>query len=119
MRVHETKLTAAWRQYCQLYPEELRQTMIAAVARLIGTGTQADADALALWTMRGCDGAEHHETFLAGFHSAVTLLWELKAGGHRNEVQLQTQVSELFDDLASLGVEVDIETPFDRPHNAR
>ena len=119
MRVHETQLTAAWRQYCRLYPEDIRQEMVTAVARLIGTGTPADAEALAVWTMRGCDGTEHHEAFLAGFHSAVMLLWELKAGGHRNEAQLQTQVSELFDDLASLGVEVDIETPFDRPHNVR
>ena len=119
MRVHETQLTAAWRQYCQLYPEKLRQAMIAAVARLIGTGTQSDAEVLALWTMRGFSFCGNHETFLAGFHSAVTILWDLKAGGQRNEAQLQTRVSELFDDLASLGVEVDIQTPFDRPHNAR
>lgn len=114
MRELETRLTAGWRDYCRLYPAELRQPMIAGMARLIsaGKGTSRDHLELSRWTMRGRDCGEHEAT-LAGFYDCVSRVWRLKAGTIE-EPMVEKAARDLFDELLLFGVEVDEPTPFDQ-----
>ncbi len=111
MRVHATQLTRAWRQYCGLYPAELRAEMVAPMARLIatGTGTTEEIEALAAWTESGRERG-HHEQFLAGIESCVKRLWGLRTD---NTQPLEAELSALELNLAAFGVEVFEPTPFD------
>jgi hypothetical protein len=115
VREHVTQLTRAWREYCRLYPEDLRRDIVAPMARLIatGTGSQTEREELACWTMRAKD-CSHHEAALAGFERCVLSLWQLRAGGSGGP-PISTELSELEQSLAILGVEVYEETPFDDP----